>query len=59
MQLNLVDHRPDFGILQQVLQMMNLKIADSNRFDAACFIERFERSPGFFVLILHRPMNEV
>ncbi|MNH41235.1 hypothetical protein D3C79_1026930 [compost metagenome] len=59
MQLNLVDHRPDFGILQQVLQMMNLKIADSNRFDAASFIECFERSPGFLVLALHRPMNEV
>ncbi|MNF02240.1 hypothetical protein D3C80_2013620 [compost metagenome] len=58
-QLHLIDGRHDTAVLAQLLQMMNLEIADADCPHAAFFIQALQRTPGVFIFILARPMNQV
>ena len=57
--LDLVDHRFDGGIFQQVFQMVNVKIADADCFDAPLFIKSFKGFPRRFIAPFNRPVDQV
>ncbi|MNE41911.1 hypothetical protein D3C80_1360120 [compost metagenome] len=58
MEFHLIDSRYNFGIAEQVLQMMNLKIADANRTDFPIFIHLFKSTPRIIIFAFYRPMNQ-
>ncbi|MNV55041.1 hypothetical protein D3C71_1472620 [compost metagenome] len=59
MEFHLVHHWNYASVLDDILQMMNLKIAHTDRFDEALFLQMNQSFPSLPILSCHRPMYEI
>ncbi|MNC41419.1 hypothetical protein D3C75_901860 [compost metagenome] len=59
MEFDLVDYRHHSGVIDNILQMMSLKVADADRFDQPFLLQMDQRFPGIPVFAGHWPMDQV